>query len=549
MADVFISYAHTTSKQAQAAAAALRTAGYSVWLDDDLAVHREFTSAIEEQLAAAKAALVIWSADAARSAWVLSEANRAREDRKLVQLVIDKTRLPMPFDQVQCADFSGWMGEGDHPNWRKVVASIAELAGKTETAPQPAASFPAAAPLALPDKPSIAVLPFANLSNDPEQEYFAEGMVEEIVQALTRFKDLFVIGSGSTFAFKSRSVSPQEAARILGVRYVLEGSVRKAGNRVRITASLTDATAGAQIWTNRFEDTLDDVFALQDRVALATAGAIEPTVSAAEMARAVRRPTGDLGSYDLYLRGIAALRDQTKEGWSQAQACFERAVRLDPEYGVAWSMLSAAHLVALQFGWSGPDDAALHVELARHARREALRTAADNEFVLSTAALGLMDVDMDLEGAVDLVERAIAMNPGSAAVWMYSGMVRLRTGEIDLAAEHYERATRLDPIGRVGQHALGFLAGPRFLQGRYEEAIMLCKRYLQSTDSPIPYAILAACYGRLGDRIAAQTALASYRDRSSQTVEGYIRVVSPTAAHQQAWLDAIAAARGPDSAG
>jgi adenylate cyclase len=154
MADVFISYAHTTSKQAQAAAAALRGAGYSVWLDDDLAVHRAFTQAIEEQLTLAKAALVIWSADAAKSEWVLSEANRAREDRKLVQLVIDKTRLPMPFDQVQCADLSGWTGEAEHPNWRRVTASIGELVkgnGRAAPAPlaAPAAPQPASAePLA-----------------------------------------------------------------------------------------------------------------------------------------------------------------------------------------------------------------------------------------------------------------------------------------------------------------------------------------------------------------------------------------------------------------
>src|SRR5262249_30875743 len=158
----------------------------------------------------------------------------------------------------------GWAGDGAHPGWRKVLASIAELV--RATASQPAAT-PAPPPLALPDKPSVAVLPFVNLSNDPDQEYFADGMVDEIVTALSRNKYLFVIGSGSTFALKSRSVSPQEAAKSLGVRYVLEGSVRKAANRVRITASLTDATAGMQIWTNRFEDTLDDVFALQDRVA------------------------------------------------------------------------------------------------------------------------------------------------------------------------------------------------------------------------------------------------------------------------------------------
>src|SRR6516162_7251350 len=166
MADVFISYAHTTGRQAQAAAAALRVAGYSVWLDDDLAVHREFTQAIEEQLTAAKAALVIWSADAARSAWVLSEANRAREDRKLVQLVIDKTRLPMPFDQVQCADLAGWTGEGEHPSWRRVIASIGELVGAK--GPSLAHTAPPAAV-----EPLLAVLPFDDLSGDPEMDYFS----------------------------------------------------------------------------------------------------------------------------------------------------------------------------------------------------------------------------------------------------------------------------------------------------------------------------------------------------------------------------------------
>src|SRR6185312_6102955 len=160
----------------------------------------------------------------------------------------------------------------------------------------------------------------------------------------------------------------------------------------------------------------------------------------------------------------------------------------------AWSMMSTAHVAILMYGWCDPDDAARHAELARRARREAVKTAGDDAGVLGPAALELLDVEGDLKGAVDLVERAIALNPGSANVWTFSGTVRLRTGEIDLAAEHYERAIRLDPIGGVGQTASGFLAGPRFLQGRYEEAIMLCKRYLESADSPIPYAILAACH-------------------------------------------------------
>ncbi len=237
MSDVFISYARSTATQAQAAAEALKALGYSVWLDDELLAHHPYTHAIEEQLTAAKAALVIWSAEAVRSEWVLSEANRAREDRKLVQLSVDGARLPMPFDQTQCADLAGWTVDRIVPGWRKVVASVADLVGEGLRRPRRLAD----APFALPSKPSIAVMPFANLSGDPEQEYFADGMVEEIVTALSRFKSIFVIGSGSTLSFKGKAISPHEAGRRLGVRYVLEGSVRKAGVRVRITTKLTEA--------------------------------------------------------------------------------------------------------------------------------------------------------------------------------------------------------------------------------------------------------------------------------------------------------------------
>ncbi len=220
------------------AAEALRALGYSVWLDDELLAHHAYTQAIEEQLTAAKVALVIWSAEAVKSEWVLSEANRAREDRKLVQLTVDGARLPMPFDQTQCADLAGWNGDASSPGWRKVLASIADLTGGRQAATPPAASeLPP-----LPSKPSIAVMPFANLSGDPEQDYFADGMVEEIATALSRSKSIFVIGGASGLSFKGKETSPQEVGKILGVRFVLEGSVRKAGVRVRILAvKLIDA--------------------------------------------------------------------------------------------------------------------------------------------------------------------------------------------------------------------------------------------------------------------------------------------------------------------
>src|SRR5215469_13380102 len=250
MADVFISYAHTTGKQAQAAATALRAAGYSVWLDDDLAAHRTFTQAIEEQLIAAKAALVIWSADAAQSEWVLSEANRAREERKLVQLVIDKTRLPMPFDQVQCADLSGWTGQGEHPNWRRVTASIRELVeGRGGSAPATRIAPLAREPAGV--EPLLAVLAFDNLSGDPEMAYFSDGVSEEVQDTLARGAELKVIGRTSAFQLRGIDKTVRKAAAELKATHVLDGSVRRSGQRVRISAQLIDCADETTLWSNR----------------------------------------------------------------------------------------------------------------------------------------------------------------------------------------------------------------------------------------------------------------------------------------------------------
>jgi adenylate cyclase len=349
VSDVFISYARSTAKQAQAAAEALKALGYSVWLDDELLAHHAYTHAIEEQLTAAKVALVIWSAEAVKSEWVLSEANRAREDHKLVQLTVDGARLPMPFDQTQCADLAGWNGDASAPGWRKVAASVADLVGGGATAAVPPAE---ASPPPLPTKPSIAVLPFANLSGDPEQDYFADGMVEEITTALSRIRSIFVIASGSTLSFKGKALSPQEVARELGVRYVLDVAVRRAASRVRISAKLIDATDGSQIWADRFDDTLDDIFDLQDRVALSVAGVIGSAVQVAEVRRASTRPTENMSSYDLFLRALPLYLSLNRADTMAAIDLLDRAIAIDPSYGQALALAAMCRSVVAGFRWS-----------------------------------------------------------------------------------------------------------------------------------------------------------------------------------------------------
>jgi TolB-like protein len=535
MSDVFISYARSTAKQAQAVAEALRALGYSVWLDDELPAHRAYTRVIEEQLASAKAALVIWSAEAVKSEWVMSEANRARELHKLVQLAIDDSRLPMPFEQIQCADLTGWAGEADAHEWRKVVASLADVTGAPSVAPPVADT-----PLPLPSKPSIAVMPFANLSGDPEQEYFADGMVEEVVNALSRFRSLFVIGSGSTLTFKGKAVSPQEVARQLGVRYVLKGSVRKAAGRVRIIVELIGTGDGSVIWTERFEDTLEDVFALQDRVALRAAGSIEPTVQTAEIRRATKRPTENMGSYDLYLRGWPLHRKYTKADTLQALDLVNRAIDLDPEYGSALVLAAVCHNLIDLYGWS--DDAEANRRRGVEMARRALAAAGDDASVLAHAAFAVAHLERDDGAAVALLERAIALNPGCSAVWFMSGLVRLRVGNTDLAIAHLETAMRLDPIGPDLPNQIGFMAWARFQQRRFRESVTLAKEFVRQKDHPRGYAFLAASYGHLGEIEAAKEALGRYRALAPQPIDAFARSFILDPDHRKHFLDGIALA-------
>ena len=268
-------------------------------------------------------------------------------------------------------------------------------------------------------------MPFANLSGDPEQDSFVDGMVVEIVEALSRIRSIFVIGGGSTLSLKGKAVSPQDVGRQFGVRYVLEGSVRKAGNRIRIGVQLTDAADGVQIWTHRFEETLDDVFVLQDKVALAVAGRIEPTVEQVEIRRSSARPTDNVDSYDLYLRAVPLFRIFSKAEILKALDLLNRAIALDPNKGPALALPTSCHRTIVLYGWSDDPDTNRRQGLELASR--ALQAAGDDAAVLASVANDLAFLKRDTHAAVAIVDRAIALNPRSANVWFNSGFVRLRS--------------------------------------------------------------------------------------------------------------------------
>jgi len=362
------------------------------------------------------------------------------------------------------------------------------LEAATETSAKPA--------LALPDKPSIAVLPFQNMSGDPEQEYFADGMVEEIITALSRIRWLFVIARNSSFTYKGQAVDVKRVGRELGVRYVLEGSVRKAGGRVRITAQLIDALTAAHLWADRFDGSLEDVFELQDKVASSVAGVIEPALQAAEIRRATGRPTNDLTAHDLYLRALQQVFSSEKRGYTDALDLLRQAIDRDPRYGPALALAALSYYALHVTGWTDDRETSRRegVDLARRA----VRAAGDDAGTLGTAAYVLGYFGEDLDAAIPLIERSLEINPSSADGWRWSGWLRLWAGQADLAIHHFETAIRLNPRDPAPPTLMGIGVG-HFFSRRFTEAKAMLLRSLQAQPSWVPsYRFLAACYAQMG---------------------------------------------------
>jgi adenylate cyclase len=371
---------------------------------------------------------------------------------------------------------------------------------KPATQSEPAALENPSVTLALPDKPSIAVLPFQNMSGDPEQEYFSDGVVEEIITALSRMRWLFVIARNSSFTYKGRTVDVKQVGRELGVRYILEGSVRKAANRLRITGQLIDASTGAHLWADRFDGGLEDIFELQDEVTSSVIGAIAPKLEQAEIDRAKRKPTESLDAYDYYLRGIANIYRWTKENVSEGLRLLYKAIELDPDFASAYGAAAWCHYWRMANGWM-TDRAHESAEAIRLAGRAA-ELGKDDAVALSFSGLALGQAGQ-IEAGITLVDRALVLNPNLAAAWSASGCLRAFRGDPDVAIEHMARAMRLSPLDPLTFLFLTFTAFAHFVSNRCNEAWPLAERACREQ----PYFVTAirvaaasnACAGRLDE--------------------------------------------------
>ncbi|QIA23999.1 MAG: adenylate/guanylate cyclase domain-containing protein [Mesorhizobium sp.] len=332
-----------------------------------------------------------------------------------------------------------------------------------------------AAPPPLPAKPSIAVLPFTNMSGDPDQEYFADGLVEDIITGLSRVNSFFVIARNSSFTYKGRAVDLRQVGRELGVRYVLEGSIRRAGSRVRISGQLVDAISGHHVWADRFEGDVSDIFDLQDKVTESVVGAVEPSIRLEEIKQARMKPTVYIGAYDLYLRALPRFYSMTREGFADVRRLTNEALSIDPGFTLAKALGAYIRSLSVSQCWHEPDDIRVAVRMAR----EVLADARDDPTSLRFASQVIAYSAKDYETALDTIERSLLLNPNSAQGYTGSGWVNAHSGRPLVAIEHFHRAMRLSPVDPEKGIALSGIGMSYLMLERYEEALAWGERALR----------------------------------------------------------------------
>jgi len=341
-----------------------------------------------------------------------------------------------------------------------------QLAGQAAAKAQPGLSAPA---LPLPDKPSIAVLPFQNMSGDPEQEYFADGVVGDIITALSRFKSLFVIARNSSFTYKGKAVDVRHVSRELGVRYVLEGSVRKAGQKVRITGQLIDASTGGHLWADRFDGDLANIFELQDDITGSVVGAIDPKIQALEFERIKLKPTENMSAYDHYLRGLSKMYQFKREAVEEAEPLLRKAIELDRDFAAPYAVAAFRYGVRQTFGWGAvtANEKSMVVGLGHRA----IELAADDAFVLTYAGYALALLAHEFDFAASCLERAITANPNLAVARTYRGLINMHLGNHEIAIDDLNRAARLSPLDPLSYIPKIGLAQTNFFLDRHAEAV------------------------------------------------------------------------------
>ena len=471
--DVFISYARRSEDEAHHIAELLRTGGFSVWRDDELPAHRAYSDVIEERLRSAKAVLVLWSSDSTKSHWVRAEADSAREAGTLVQATLDGVLPPMPFNQIQCANLKDWNADTNSSGWQKLEGSISALvrgSGEQSNSSQQAEARGHAV------RASICVLPFVNMSGEPEQEYFSDGISEDITTDLSKVSALEVVARNTAFGFKGQNPNVMDVAKQLNVTHVLEGSVRKAGARVRINAQLIDGSTGKHLWADRFDRDLVDIFEIQDEISKSIVDALKLKLLPKEKSAIESRGTSSVEAYNTFLMArqqlISGDLGNPRLEQTVVRLC-DQAILLDPNYAEAWALKALSQL-RLRL-WHSTDDDPLPA-----------------------------------------AERAMELNPELAIPYCIKANYLDGEGRADEAEELIQKALRLNPDSwEVNQEASRLM----FRHGRTRDCVAAFEKSASLMDndwrSPM---MLMTCYQALGDKDGLRRAAKMTLERTEKVV-------------------------------
>jgi adenylate cyclase len=472
MTDVFVSYARPDEPHAARVADALRGHGFSVWRDDELPAHRAYAEVIQERLASAGAVVVLWSAEAAKSQWVRAEADTARNAGTLVQGRVDAGLPPIPFNQIQCADLVGWEGDEDAPGWSRLVASVEALVGQGGPQVQKSRS-------ARRQQISICVLPFANMSGEAEQEYFSDGISEDITTDLSKVSALAVTARNTAFTFKGQSVNVCDIASKLGVSHVLEGSVRKAGNRLRITAQLIDGGTGDHVWAERFDRDLTDIFAIQDEISQAIVAALKLKLLPEEKKAIRAHGTTNVDAYNLYLMARqywmeGDFGDSGRE--KRVIRLCDRATKLDPDYSLAWALMGLAQ-ANLRYAYTGNEQLEDGVSAANRALEIDPTIAEAHLPIAWFNAMHGRDAEAEVE-----IETALRLGPDSWEANKEAARIFYRRGNLDEAVRLLEKATALS---ETDFHSRGMLSAAYLACGDTERGLECARTVIAQVEGAL----------------------------------------------------------------
>ena len=559
MSDIFISYASEDRERIRPLAHALEAHGWSVFWDPNIPTGKSWREVLDTALTDARCVVVAWSNQSIVSRWVHEEAEEARERSILIPVFIEKVRPPLGFRGVQAADLSEWDDTKHSDVFERLVtdidAHLGPFHGETSKADQtsrvavedggakeadPANTDRPAEPLALPDKPSIAVLPFVNMSGDPEQEFFSDGMTEDIITTLTRILGLFVIARTSSFMYKDKAIDVKQVSRDLGVRYVLEGSVRTARDRVRVTAQLIDAHTGLHLWANRYDRELTDVFAVQDEITTTVVKALQVELVEGEQARDWHHSTHNVEAWSCLSRAVRHADNLSQEENQMARKLVEEALQLDPTYAAAWVWLGLIYCDDVRFLWASVPDESLAkaTECAERAR------ALDDNYSELYALLGdIYLIKDEFDVAVESCEHAVALNPSGAYVTAFLGNALNYAGRPEEALNLIRKAMRFSP--HHPSWYFGVEAHANRLLGYYEKAVVLYQQAINQTPDLITLHIgLTASYAEMGRLNDARTQAAEVlRIDPKFSIGRYAKALKhKQSEHAQRSLEALSAA-------